>query len=309
LRLFVFGLGYVGAAFARALKARGWEIAATARDEDQADRLRAQGITPADPDDRAAMAAALSGVNAILVTAPPGPDGCPALESLIPALAQAGAFPDWIGYLSTTGVYGDYDGRWVFETAPLKAQSVEGARRVGAERDWRQVGRGMGLTVTTFRLPGIYGPGRSALDRVRAGRAHRIDRPGQMFSRIHVGDIAAAVIASFGSGPPGIYNIADDRPAEANAVIEHACRLLHLPLPPLQPLDEAALSPMARGFWSENRQITNGRARRLLGWQPRYPDYRAGLAAILASEAASASTSAAGWSHDTTNRASPMPQS
>lgn len=196
MRLFVFGLGYVGAAFADALQDRGWDIAASARDPGQAQALRDKGITPADPADRDAMIAALAGVNAILITAPPGPDGCPALESIVPALAQAQAYPDWIGYLSTTGVYGDFEGRWVFETSPLKAQSVEGARRVGAERDWRQVGRGMGLTVTTFRLPGIYGPGRSALDRLRAGEGRRIVKPGQVFSRIHVDDIVSGLLAS-----------------------------------------------------------------------------------------------------------------
>jgi len=129
-------------------------------------------------DDPAALDAALGRAKAILITAPPGPDGCPALSALVPSLARSRAFPDWIGYLSTTGVYGDRRGGWVFETSRLAAQSVEGARRVGAERDWREVGRGMGLTVTVFRLPGIYGPGRSALDRLRAGEVRRIMAPG-----------------------------------------------------------------------------------------------------------------------------------
>lgn len=282
MRLFVFGMGYVGAAFSRALRARGWEIAATARDADQADRLRAQGITSADPDDREAMAAALQGVNAILVTAPPGPDGCPALESLVPALAQAKAFPDWIGYLSTTGVYGDYEGRWVFETAPLKAQSVEGARRVGAERDWREVGRGMGLTVTAFRLPGIYGPGRSALDRLRAGEGRRIVKPGQVFSRIHVDDIVTGLLASLERPKAGgIYNLVDDEPAPPQDVMEHAARLLGVPVPPDLPFNELGMSPATRRFYAENKRVSNALAKAELGWRPAYPTYREGLAAIL----------------------------
>ena len=282
MRLFVFGMGYVGAAFSRAMKVRGWEIAATARDADQADRLRAQGITPAAPDDRDAMAAALKGVNAVLVTAPPGPDGCPALESLVPALAQAQAFPDWIGYLSTTGVYGDYEGRWVFETAPLKAQSVEGARRVGAERDWRQVGRGMGLTVTTFRLPGIYGPGRSALDRLRAGEGRRIVKPGQVFSRIHLDDIVSGLLASLDRPKAGgIYNLVDDEPAPPQDVMEHAAHLLGVPVPPDLPFNELGMSPATRRFYAENKRVSNARAKAELGWRPAYPTYREGLAAIL----------------------------
>ncbi len=282
MRLFVFGLGYVGEAFASALQVRGWEISATARGAEQAQALRARGIVPADPDDRDAMAAALTGVNAILVTAPPGPDGCPALESVIPALAQAQAFPDWIGYLSTTGVYGDFEGRWVFETSPLKAQSVEGARRVGAERDWRQVGRGMGLTVATFRLPGIYGPGRSALDRLRASEGRRIVKPGQVFSRIHVDDIVSGLLASLERPRAGgIYNLVDDEPAPPQDVMEHAARLLGVPVPPDLPFNALGMSPATRRFYAENKRVSNAKAKAELGWRPEYPTYREGLAGIL----------------------------
>lgn len=282
MRLFVFGLGYVGAAFAEALQARGWEIAASARSAEQAETLRGKGITAVDPADRDAMARALSGVKAILITAPPGPDGCPALESIVPALAQAQAFPDWIGYLSTTGVYGDFDGRWVFETSPLKAQSVEGARRVGAERDWQEVGRGMGLTVAVFRLPGIYGPGRSALDRLRAGEGRRIVKPGQVFSRIHVDDIVSGLLASLDKPRAGgVYNLVDDEPAPPQDVMEHAARLLGAPVPPDLPFNELGLSPATRRFYAENKRVSNARAKAELGWLPAYPTYREGLAAIL----------------------------
>lgn len=282
MRLFVFGLGYVGAAFANALRARGWAVAASARDPGQVEALRARGVEAVDPADRDAMARALTGVNAILITAPPGPDGCPALESIVPALAQAQAFPDWIGYLSTTGVYGDFDGRWVFETSPLKAQSVEGARRVGAERDWQEVGRGMGLTVAIFRLPGIYGPGRSALDRLRAGEGRRIVKPGQVFSRIHVDDIVLGLLASLDKPRAGgVYNLVDDEPAPPQDVMEHAARLLDVPVPPDLPFNELGLSPATRRFYAENKRVSNARAKAELGWRPAYPTYREGLAAIL----------------------------
>lgn len=282
MRLFVFGLGYVGAAFAEALRARGWTVAASARNPGQIEALRAQGVEAVDPADRDAMARALTGVKAILITAPPGPDGCPALESIIPALAQAQAFPDWIGYLSTTGVYGDFDGRWVFETSPLKAQSIEGARRVGAERDWQEVGRGMGLTVTVFRLPGIYGPGRSALDRLRAGEGRRIVKPGQVFSRIHVDDIVSGLLASLDKPRAGgVYNLVDDEPAPPQDVMEHAAHLLDVPVPPDLPFNELGLSPATRRFYAENKRVSNARAKAELGWAPAYPTYREGLAAIL----------------------------
>ncbi len=282
MRLFVFGLGYVGAAFAQALRARGWDIAASARSPEQAQTLRAAGIEPADPGDRDAMARALTGVNAVLITSPPGEDGCAALESVIPALAQAQAFPDWIGYLSTTGVYGDFEGRWVFETSPLKAQSVEGARRVGAERDWRQVGRGMGLTVTTFRLPGIYGPGRSALDRLRAGEGRRLVKPGQVFSRIHLDDIVSGLLASLDQPKAGgIYNLCDDEPAPPQDVIEYAARLLGVPVPPDLPFNALGMSPATRRFYAENKRVSNALAKAELGWRPKYPTYREGLKAIL----------------------------
>jgi nucleoside-diphosphate-sugar epimerase len=283
LRLFVFGLGYVGQAFAEALMARGWAVAATARGPDRAAELRALGIEPVDAEDPAAMTAALIGVNAVLVTAPPTADGCPGLTATVPALAAAQAFPDWIGYLSTTGVYGDFEGRWVFESSPLKAQSVEGARRVGAERDWRQVGRGMGLTVTTFRLPGIYGPGRSALDRLRAGEGRRLVKPGQVFSRIHLDDIVAGLLASLDQPRAGgVYNLCDDEPAPPQDVMEHAAHLLGVPVPPDLPFNALGLSPATRRFYAENKRVSNALAKAELGWRPKYPTYREGLAAILA---------------------------
>jgi NAD dependent epimerase/dehydratase family enzyme len=282
LRLFVFGLGYVGEAFATALRSRGWED--RPRPETPPRPMRgAPWASLRPPRTTATPWFGATGVNAILVTAPPGPDGCPALDSLVPALAQAQAFPDWIGYLSTTGVYGDFEGRWVFETSPLKAQSVEGARRVGAERDWRQVGRGMGLTVTTFRLPGIYGPGRSALDRLRAGEGRRIVKPGQVFSRIHLDDIVTGLLASLDHPRAGgIYNLVDDAPSPPQDVMEHAAgKLLGVPVPPDLPFNELGMSPATRRFYAENKRVSNALAKAELGWRLTYPTYREGLAGIL----------------------------
>jgi dTDP-4-dehydrorhamnose reductase len=280
MSLFVFGYGYTAAALARRL---GSPVVATARTPEKAAELTRQGVTPVDPEDSAALAAAMRGVRAILVTAPPTELGCPGLRVIAPALATSGAFPDWVGYLSTTGVYGGRDGRWVFERSPLNAASVEGGRRVAAERDWRQTGRGMGLTVCSFRLPGIYGPDRGAFDRLRAGTAKRIVKPGQVFSRIHVEDIAGALALSMQRPRAGaIYNIADDEPAPPQDVIAYAASLLGMPTPQAIPFADAQLTPAAERFWRENRRVSNALAKAELGWRPAYPTYREGLEAILA---------------------------
>ncbi|MBI1197864.1 MAG: SDR family NAD(P)-dependent oxidoreductase [Phenylobacterium sp.] len=287
MRLLIFGYGYSGRTLARRLAAEGWTVAATHRRADGAAAIAADGFEPIGADDRPALAAALSQTRALLVTAPPGADGCPGLNALVPAMAQARAFPDWTGYLSTTGVYGDRRGGWVNERSRLAAQSVEGARRVGAERDWLDVGRGMGLTVAIFRLPGIYGPGRSAFDRLRAGRAQRIAAPGQVFSRIHVDDLAAGLAASLARPRAGgIYNLCDDEPAPNSDVIAHAAGLLGMTPPPETPLSAANLSPAALRFYAESKRVSNALAKAELGWRPAFPTYREGLRAILAAERA-----------------------
>ncbi|RAK58915.1 SDR family NAD(P)-dependent oxidoreductase [Phenylobacterium hankyongense] len=285
MRLLVFGFGYAARALARRLAPQGWQVAATVRDAAEVARLAAQGVDaiPIDQGDR--LAQALAATDALLVTAPPGPQGCPALPLLVPAMARAGAFPDWIGYLSTTGVYGDRRGGWVFETSRLAAQSVEGARRVAAERGWLEVGRGMGLTVTAFRLPGIYGPGRSALDRLRAGEARSIAAPGQVFSRIHVDDLAAGLEASMARPRAGgIYNLCDDAPAPNGEVVAYAAGLLGVAPPPVVALADAGLSLAAQRFYAESKRVSNARAKAELGWRPAYPTYREGLQAVLAAE-------------------------
>ena len=284
-RLLVFGYGFSGRALARRMAAKGWDVAATHREPEGAAVITADGATPVDLADRDALTTALATTQALLVTAPPGPQGCPGLNTLVGPLAEAGAFPDWTGYLSTTGVYGDRQGGWVFEASRLSAQSVEGARRVGAERDWLEVGRGMGLTVTIFRLPGIYGPGRSAFDRLRAGEARRIIAPGQVFSRIHVDDLAAGLEASIAQPRAGgVYNLCDDEPAANSDVIAHAAGLLGMDPPPEVTLADAELPAAAMRFYAESKRVSNARAKAELGWRPQHPTYREGLAAILAAE-------------------------
>lgn len=285
MRLFAFGYGFSAQALARRLRPQGWTIAASCRRPEDAERLRAEGVEPVRIDDPGRLTELLAETRAILISAPPTADGCPALPVLVPAIARAGAFPDWIGYLSTTGVYGDRRGRWVFEHSRLAAQSVEGARRVSAERDWRQVSRGMGLTVTSFRLPGIYGPGRSTFDRLREGRSRRIASPGHVFSRIHVDDLAAGLEASIHRPRAGAaYNLCDDEPCPNSEVIAYAAGLLHLPLPPEVALADASLPPAALRFYAESKRVSNALAKAELGWAPMYPTYREGLRAVLAAE-------------------------
>lgn len=284
-RLLLFGYGFSGRALARRMAAEGWDVVATCRDDEGRARIAADGFQPVDLADRPGLVAALRTTQALLVTAPPGPDGCPGLNALVGPLAEAGAFPDWIGYLSTTGVYGDRKGGWVTERSRLAAQSVEGARRVGAERDWLEVARGMGLTVTIFRLPGIYGPGRSAFDRLREGRVRRIAAPGQVFSRIHVDDLAAGLAASIARPRAGgIYNLCDDEPAANSDVIAYAAGLLGIDAPPAIPLAEAGLSGAAMRFYAESKRVSNALAKAELGWRPAFATYREGLAAVLVAE-------------------------
>jgi nucleoside-diphosphate-sugar epimerase len=281
--LLVFGYGFAARALSQRLRPQGWRVRATIRRPADRERLDVDGVSPVGAANKRELAQAVRDAQAILVTAPPDARGCPGLRALVPALARAKAFPDWIGYLSTTGVYGDRRGGWVTEQGRLAARSPEGARRVGAERDWLEVGRGMGLTVTVFRLPGIYGPGRSALDRVRAGEARRIVSPGQVFSRIHVDDLAAGLEASIARPRAGgIYNLCDDEPCPNGEVIAYAAGLLGRPTPPEAPLADAALSPAGQRFYAESKRVSNALAKAELGWRPAYPTYREGLAAILA---------------------------
>jgi nucleoside-diphosphate-sugar epimerase len=274
-RLFIFGLGYSGSEIARQAKAAGWSVAGTVRGGDKAQQLAVEGIEAHLFDGTAPLpASAFDGSSHVLCTIAPGTEGDPVLRTCAPLLRDA----RWLGYLSTTGVYGDHGGGWVDETTPPNPGQPRSVERLAAERAWQALG------ATLFRLPGIYGPGRSAIDQVMAGTARRIDKPGQVFSRIHVEDIAATVLAAIArSSPSAIYNVADDLAAPTADVIAYACELLVLPAPPLVPWAEIAptMSAMARSFYAENRRVRNDRIKRELGVTLRYPTYREGLRGIL----------------------------
>jgi nucleoside-diphosphate-sugar epimerase len=273
--LLALGHGYSAAALAARL-GPGWRRLGTTRSAERAAEMRAAGVEPVDWGDAAAVEAAIAAASHVLVSAPPAAEGDPALARHGAALARRG--PDWVGYLSTTGVYGDRQGDWVDEDAPLAPVNDRGRWRVAAERAWAA----RGLAVEVFRLAGIYGPGRSALDRLREGRAQRIVKPGQVFSRIHVDDVAGALAASIAAPRPGsVWNLADDEPAPPQDVIAYAADLLGLPPPPEIPFEAAQLSPMARSFYAESKRVSNRRLREVLGLELRHPTYRHGLRAIL----------------------------
>ncbi len=283
-RLFCFGLGYSALVLARRLMARGWSVAGTTRKAAQAVSLREQGIEAfvfdrdrplADP------AAALNGAHHVLSSVPPDAGGDPVIDCHgADLLARADI--RWIGYLSTTGVYGDRAGAWVDEDSALEPSGERGRWRLAAERAWLGLHDPGGLPVHLFRLAGIYGPGRNALERVRAGKARRLDKPGQIFSRIHVEDIARVLAASMAHPNPGrAYNVCDDNPAPPQEVIAHACGLLGVAPPPLEPFSQADLSPMARSFYRDNKRVSNRRIKQELGVTLAYPDYQTGLMSLL----------------------------
>jgi len=291
-RLFVFGLGYSALAFARRAKARGWRVAGTTRSADKARALaEAHGIEMhvfdrGRPLEEAGRA--LAGTTHLLCSVPPDREGDAALAHHAGDIAAAAAGIRWAGYLSTTGVYGDRDGAWVDEKAGLHPTGPRGRARVEAEQAWLALGR-LGVPVHVFRLAGIYGPGRSAFDALRDGSARRIVKPGQVFSRIHVDDIARVLEASIGRPDPGAaYNVCDDEPAPPQDVVAFAAALLGVEPPPEVPYAVAAasMSEMARGFYADNKRVSNLAIRDRLGVRLEYPDYRAGLRAILARERA-----------------------
>lgn len=281
--LLIFGTGYLGLTAAHEATRRGMGVVATSRDPDRRAAMEAQGITAVDPEDERAMQAAVAEASAILITAPPDAKGCPGARGLLPALTASGAYPDWIGYVSSTAVYGDRAGGWVFEDDALNAASLEGARRVRAEADWLDAGRGMGLTVQIFRLPGIYGPGRSVVDRLRDGSARIVRKPGQIFNRVHVEDAVAGTFASIARPRPGAaYNLCDDEPSSADVVMIWAAARMGLPSPPEVDWTDPSVSDAMRRFYLDSKRISNARAKAELGWRPMYPSWREGLEAQLA---------------------------
>jgi nucleoside-diphosphate-sugar epimerase len=276
--LLSLGHGYSARALARHLIPKGWRIIGTTRNPAKAEDLRAEGVEPLLwPGD---LGPALQAATHILCSAAPDSQGDPFLRA-DPRVAQSKA--QWVGYLSTTGVYGDHDGGWVDEETPLTPQSDRGRQRVLAEGQWQATG----LPVHVFRLAGIYGPGRGPFEKVRDGTARRIIKPGQVFSRIHVDDIAQVLEASIRKPNPGAaYNVCDDNPCPPQDVIAHAARMLGLNEPPAVPFAEVAptMTPMALGFYSESKKVRNIRVKDELGVKLLYPDYPQGLAALLAEE-------------------------
>ena len=269
MQLLAFGCGYVATALAQRLALRGIATLGTTRSAEGAAGLARQGVTAVqwpgcslDPPAGAAW----------LISIPPDDDGCPIFD----AFGDMAGSASWIGYLSTTGVYGDLGGRWAFEETPRSPQSREATNRAQAEDEWLSKG------AHVFRLPGIYGPGRSQLVRVREPGARRIVKPGQVFSRVHRDDIAAALELSIACPRPGaIYNICDDEPAPADEVLVYAAQLLNIDPPPAVAFEDTNLSPAAQRFYAECKRVSNAQVKAELGWLLEYPTYREGLAACL----------------------------
>jgi dTDP-4-dehydrorhamnose reductase len=274
--LLCFGFGYTARALARTLAGPGWRILGTTRDPSEAEPMAGVELLtwPGDT-------VPLEEVTHILLSISPSEQGDPVLNELG---ARVAALPslEWVGYLSTTAVYGDHDGAWVDEQTPVTPSSQRGDWRAGAEAAWQAVPN---LPLHIFRLAGIYGPGRGPFAKLMAGRARRIVKPGQVFSRTHVDDIAQVLAASIARPNPGaIYNVCDDEPAPPQDVLGYAAELLGLPVPAEVPFDEAGMSPMARSFYGENKRVRNTRIKEELGVTLRYPDYRSGLKAVFAAE-------------------------
>ena len=282
-RLFCFGLGYSARAIAALLSGEGWRIAGTCRPDTDTGELADLGYELHDFDGSGAMndaATALAGTTHLLSSAPPGAIGDPVLAQHQADIEFLQGL-EWIGYLSTTGVYGDRNGDWVDESAPLEPSGARGQRRVVAEKAW--LGLETAAAIQCFRLAGIYGPGRSALDTVRNGRARRIIKPGQVFSRTHVDDIAQVLRASIQKPSPGAaYNVCDNEAAPPQDVIAYACELLDVEPPPEIKFEDAELSDMAKSFYRDNKRVSNKRIKDELGVQLKWPNYRDGLRGLIA---------------------------
>lgn len=280
-QLVVLGHGYSAAALTGLLVPRGWSVTGTTRSDPA--RVAAAGAEPLLwPGQEAVICDRLARADAILIAAGPESGHDPALRDFAPAIAASPA--RWIGYLSTTGVYGDRAGGWVDEASELRPQTRRGRERVAVEAEWQALAAKHGLPLHIFRLAGIYGPGRGPFAKLRAGSARLIVKPGQVFSRIHVDDIAATLAASLAAPAPGaVYNVCDDDPAPPEDVIAHAARLLGLRPPPAEDFATAEMTPMARSFYAESKRVRNERIKKL-GVRLAYPDYRVGLAALLRQE-------------------------
>ena len=275
--LLSFGHGYSAGALSPILHRQGWTIFGTTRSADRADRVRATGAKPLIWPD-ASITEQLDQATHLLISAGPNADGDPVLNALRDDIAARRDQFEWVGYLSTTGVYGDHNGGWVDENTPLAPSTKRGQLRVAAEADWQS----LDLPLHIFRLAGIYGPGRGPFSKVRNGTARRIIKDGQVFSRIHVDDIAQVLAASIAQPNPGaIYNLCDDDPAPPQDVIAYAAELLGMPIPEAVAFADADMTPMARSFYAESKKVRSDRIKDQLGVSLIYPDYRSGLHALL----------------------------
>lgn len=272
--LFIFGYGYAAAALAKELRGSDWIISGTSRDAVKRAACAPLGIRLVDFSE---AEEALADATHVLCLIPPAQvGGDPALKQFRSALQEAPHLR-WLGYGSTTGVYGDAKGAWVDEETPPNPENLRARLRRDAEQAWAKLGYQRKLPVAVFRIAGIYGPGRSALDQLRDGKARRIDKPGHMFSRIHVEDIASIIAAAMAREAGGIFNLADEYPCPAREVVEYAAELSGLSLPPLEAFNPDELTPMSREFYSASRRVKAARAASVLGYRFRYPSFREGL--------------------------------
>ncbi|WBU60367.1 SDR family oxidoreductase [Paracoccus albus] len=288
--MLIFGHGYTAAALTRRLCAAGWSVSGTTRGDPG--RVSAAGAKPINwSDDNGRLEDEIERADAILSSV--APDASGAAGGADPVIARFAsslrtARPKWVGYLSSTNVYGDHGGDWVDEETPPNPTMSRARARLKAEREWADLSEQAGWPLRIFRLAGIYGPGRGPIEKLRSGRARRIVKPGQVFSRIHVDDIAGAVMASL-SQPTGasgsrVFNLCDDDPAPPQQVIAEAARMLGLPAPEEEDFASADMSSMARSFYADSKRVSNARLKSELGYKLLYPDYRSGLAAILQAE-------------------------
>lgn len=289
-KLFIFGYGYTACAVVAQIKRdprAQWSISTTTRDPEKLKALRNLGMRTYLFDEHRALgdpAAMLDGVTHVLITTPPDDDGCPVFKIHGHDISAMQSL-EWIGYLSATAVYGSRDGEWVDETGELRPISRRGSRRLLAEQQWLSLYKDFGLPVHIFRLAGIYGPGRSGLDAVRAGRSRRIKKEGHTFNRTHVDDTAATLLASMAKPKPGsVYNVSDDLPAASWEVITYACELCEVEPQPLIMYEDADLAPITRSFYADNKKISNRKIKEELGVNLKYPTFREGLQQCLASE-------------------------
>lgn len=281
-KLFCLGYGYTAAALTGRLKQDSWQIAGTTTSQAKAAEMEKQGVVAHLWKGDGFDPVWLDDATAILISTPPDKNTCPSFRAASDAITQRHEAIKWIGYLSTNGVYGNHDGGVVDETSNLKPTTDRAKARIAAEADWAGLGVAWSLPLIIFRLPGIYGPGRSALETVRTGKARRIFKEGQVFSRMHVDDIAAALSASMENPRVhDLYNLADDEPAPPQDVVEYACKLLGVEPPPLTPLEDADLFDMAKSFYRDNKRVSNARMKQALGVTLLYPTYREGLDALF----------------------------